>query len=303
MTILDGKLVAAELEEQMGKEILSLKEKTGKVPGLTVIIVGEDPASQIYVRNKDRMAASLGVNSHIIRMSEDVGEAAIIAEINRLNNDDDVDAVLVQLPLPARYDTWKILDYLDPSKDVDRFHPANIGMISVNRTKIYPCTPFGILKILERYNINLSGKHAVVVGRSFIVGKPMAAMLTNLDATVTLCHSKTSNLGEIIRQGDVVVAAIGKPGFVTADMVKDGAILIDVGMNYLESEADVMALCEEDQIKKFRKRGYGITGDIHKDAFKKSSYYTPVPGGVGLTTVTMLMYNTIQLFKQRRGIS
>jgi len=248
------------------------------------------------------MAAKLGLNSQVLRLDKDVSSQTLIDEIEKLNRADDVDAVLVQLPLPGKLNTWEILDYLSPVKDVDRFHPLNLGMVLLNRANIFPCTPFGILKILKRYKIKTAGMNAVVVGRSFIVGKPIASMLTNLNATVTICHSKTGSLKGSLKNADLVVSAIGKAGIISADMVKKGVVLIDVGMNYLDKEADVLKYCDEDQVAKFRKKGYGITGDIHKDAFKKASYYTPVPGGVGPMTVTMLMYNTVQLFKQKNKI-
>jgi methylenetetrahydrofolate dehydrogenase (NADP+)/methenyltetrahydrofolate cyclohydrolase len=295
-------MVSKEIEARLKDEILSLKEKTGKVPGLTVIIVGENPAAKIYVRTKERMATKLGINSHVLRLDKEVASQTLIDEIEKLNRDDDVDAVLVQLPLPGNLNTWEILDHLSPGKDVDRFHPLNLGMIILNRANIFPCTPFGILKILRRYKIDPAGMNAVVLGRSFIVGKPIAGMLTNKNATVTVCHSKTKDLKESLKNADLVVSAIGKPGIITADMVKEGAVLVDVGMNYLDKKADVLKYCDQEQIGRFAKKGYGITGDIHKDAFKKASYYTPVPGGVGPMTVTMLMYNSVQLFKQKNKI-
>jgi len=302
MAILDGTLVSAEIEKQVRSEIGMIKEKTGKVPGLAVLIAGDNAASQIYVRTKDRLAASLGLNSIVVRLDKDVSQAELIAEIDKLNNDDSVDAVLIQLPLPDKFNAWDILDRLDPSKDVDRFHPVNQGMVLLNRTGIFPCTPFGILKIMNYYKLPIEGKKVAVVGRSFIVGKPIANMLTNLNATVTLCHSKTETIEEEIREADIVIAAIGKAGFVTADMVKDGAVLIDVGMNYLNKEEEVLEFCDKDQLEKFKKRGYAVTGDIHPNAFEKASYYTPVPGGIGPMTGIMLMYNTLQLCKQRRKI-
>ncbi|MGE5340666.1 MAG: bifunctional 5,10-methylenetetrahydrofolate dehydrogenase/5,10-methenyltetrahydrofolate cyclohydrolase [Candidatus Omnitrophota bacterium] len=300
MNILDGKAVSEHIETQIQEEILSIKEKTGKVPGLAVIIVGDNSASQAYVKSKDRLATKLGLNSRVIRLDQHVSPETLTGEIASLNNDDSIDAVLVQLPLPHAFNTWAILDTLDPQKDVDRFHPINQGMVILNRTDIFPCTPFGILKILDHYQVPVAGKHAVIIGRSFIVGKPMAAMMTNRDATVTLCHSKTKDLASIVKTADIVIAAVGKPATVTPEMVKDHAVLIDVGMNYLYQKDEVLKYCTEDQIKKFEKKGYGITGDIHRDAFKKSSFYTPVPGGIGLMTVIMLMVNTLELFKKRR---
>ncbi len=300
MQKLDGKEVSAKIQEEIKKEIEDLKRKTGKVPGLTVVRVGEDPASKIYVRSKDKMAAKLGVHSQVIEFAEDISREKLIRTIRELNEDDNVDAVLVQTPLPEKFDTWEVLDTLSPDKDADRFHPLNLGMVLLNRTNIFPCTPAGILEILDYYRIDVTGMDAVVIGRSFIVGKPAAGMLTNRNATVTICHSRTKDLPGIIKRADLVVAAVGKPGLITADMVKEGAILVDVGINRLDKEEDVVKYCSDIQQKKFVKKGYGICGDIHKDAYEKSSYYTPVPGGVGLMTVAMLMYNTLQLFKNRR---
>ncbi|MFC2155611.1 bifunctional 5,10-methylenetetrahydrofolate dehydrogenase/5,10-methenyltetrahydrofolate cyclohydrolase [Acidobacteriota bacterium] len=300
MQKLDGREVSARIQEKIKKEIEDLKRETGKVPGLTVVRVGEDPASKIYVRTKDKMAARLGVHSQLVEFAEDVSREKLMRTIGELNEDDNVDGVLVQTPLPEKFDTWEILDTLSPEKDADRFHPLNLGMVLLNRANIFPCTPSGILEILDHYQVDVTGMDAVVIGRSFIVGKPVANMLTNRNATVTICHSRTKGLPGIISRADLVVAAVGKPGIITADMVKEGAILVDVGINRLDTEADVMKYCSDIQQKKFVKKGYGICGDIHKDAYEKSSYYTPVPGGVGLMTVAMLMYNTLQLFKNRR---
>ncbi|MCK4762129.1 MAG: bifunctional 5,10-methylenetetrahydrofolate dehydrogenase/5,10-methenyltetrahydrofolate cyclohydrolase [Candidatus Aminicenantes bacterium] len=299
MKKLDGKEVSAKIQEQVKAEIESLKEKTGRVPGLTVVIVGDDPASKIYVRSKDKMAAKLGINSRVIRLDAEVSRQELIGKIKELNEDDEVDGVLVQLPLPGKFDTWDILDHLDPGKDADSFLPAGLGMILLNRSRVFPCTPAGILKILEYYEIDVTGMDVVVVGRSFIVGKPIAAMLTNLHATVTVCHTRTKDLPAVVRRADMVVAAVGKAGIIGPDMVKEGAVLIDVGVNRLNKKEEVERYCTERQQEKFVKKGYGICGDIHKDAYAKSSYYTPVPGGVGLMTVAMLMHNTLQLFKKR----
>jgi methylenetetrahydrofolate dehydrogenase (NADP+)/methenyltetrahydrofolate cyclohydrolase len=302
MKILDGKKVSQEIQEQLKKELVRLKEKTGKVPGLRVILVGDNPASQIYVRSKDKVAVKIGINSSIIRLDKEISKEKLIEEIKRLNEGDNVHAGLIQLPLPDQFDDWEILDFLSPEKDVDRFLPRNLGMLLLKRTHIFPCTPFGILKILDYYNIDVTGMNAVVVGRSYIVGKPMAALLTNRNATVTICHTRTKDLADHIKNADLVVAATGKPGTITADMVKNEAILIDVGSNYLEKKEDVLEYCNESQIKKYEKKGYGITGDIHKKAFEKAAWYTPVPGGVGPMTVTMLMHNTIELFKQQYAL-
>ncbi len=299
MNVLDGKVVSQRLQDQLKEEIDQLKAKTGKVPGLTVVLVGDHPASRIYVKSKEKLALKLGINSKIIRLDQGVSKAELIGVIQQINDDENVHAALVQLPLPDQFDDWEILDHLSPLKDVDRFHPQNLGMLLLNRTDIYPCTPFGILKALDYYNIDVTGMDAVVIGRSFIVGKPIAGLLTNRNATVTICHSRTKDLAHFTKNADLVVAAIGRPGFITPDMIKEDAILIDVGINRLDKREDVLKYCSESQIRKFEKKGYGITGDIHIDAFKKSSWYTPVPGGIGRLTVSLLMHNTLQLYKEQ----
>jgi len=217
-----GKKVSQEIQEQLKKELLLLKKQTGKVPGLRVILVGENPASKIYVRTKDKVASKLGIHSGIIRLDKDISKESLIEEIKKLNEDDNIHAGLIQLPLPDQFDDWEILDYLSPEKDVDRFLPRNLGMLLLKRTHIFPCTPFGIFKILDYYHIDVTGMNAVVVGRSYIVGKPIAGMLTNRNATVTVCHTRTRDLAGHIKNADLVVAAIGKPGVITADMVKKG---------------------------------------------------------------------------------
>lgn len=298
MTELDGKRVSEKVRQDIKEEIAFIKEKTGKTPGLAVIIVGDDPAAKIYVGSKDKAAAELGVRSYVLEFSREVPQEEIIRKINELNEDREVHGVLVQTPLPPEFDAWKVLDTLDPAKDVDCFHPVNLGRVLLGRSRIFPCTPAGIIKILDHYGIDVAGMNAAVIGRSFIVGKPLAAMLTNRNATVTICHSQTKDLPAVVKQADLVVAAVGSPGFVTPAMVRDKAILVDVGINRLDKEENVLQYCSENERKKFFKRGYGICGDIHKDAYGKSSYYTPVPGGVGVMTVTMLMYNTLHLFKE-----
>lgn len=301
MAILDGKEVAKSITQRVKEEVEQIRQRGDRVPGLTVVIVGENPASQIYVGMKNKKAANLGYHSNMIALPENTPEEKIIATIKELNTDDKVDAILVQLPLPSHFNTWKILDHLAPEKDVDRFHPTNQGMIVLNREKVFPCTPSGILQILDYYKIDVTGMNAVVVGRSFIVGKPIAAMLTNRHATVTICHSRTKNLAGITRQADIIVAATGMTGLISEDMIKEGAILIDVGQNTLEKEEDVLRYCNEKEQKKFPKKGYGITGDIDIRAFEKASHYTPVPGGIGPMTVAMLMENTLELYKNRIG--
>jgi methylenetetrahydrofolate dehydrogenase (NADP+)/methenyltetrahydrofolate cyclohydrolase len=302
MAILDGRKVSREIEQQIKQRAARLKEKTGLAPGLSIVIVGDNLASDIYVKAKDRVAGSLGVKSSVIKLPREVSTAGVVEKIKALNHDDGVDAISVQLPLPDHLNSWDILDHVAPDKDVDRYHPLNMGMVHLNRTDIFPCTPAGILEILDYYGITIAGTNAVVIGKSFIMGKPMASILSNKDATVTLCHEKTGDLERVLRDADLVVSTIGKPGFVTPGMVKEGVVLVDVGINYLTREEDVLMYCEEDQVRKFQDKGYAVAGDIHKDAFKKASYYTPVPGGVGPMTVTMMIFNALRLFEQRRNI-
>ena len=299
--LLDGKLVAAQVEERVKIQVDTLLETTGTRPGLAVVMVGDDPASKVYVNSKNKKAAKLGIRSRVVELPHDVAKNILIKEIQALNTDPEVDAVLVQLPLPEGFETWEILDHLVPEKDVDRFHPVSLGMIMLNRTDIFPCTPAGVLEILDHYKIDVSGMNVVVVGRSFIVGKPLAAMLTNRHATITLCHTRTKNLADIVYRADMVVAAAGRPGIIEASMVKEGAILIDVGTNYLDREEDLLKYGNESHQKRFYKKGYAIVGDIDHRTWEKSSFYTPVPGGVGIMTVAMLMENSLKLFKARRG--
>jgi methylenetetrahydrofolate dehydrogenase (NADP+) / methenyltetrahydrofolate cyclohydrolase len=298
MAVLDGKLVAGKIQLEIGLEIEKLRCERGLVPGLAVIMAGDDPASRSYVNSKSRLAEKLGIRSELVKLPESAAAAEIIGVIEARNSDPLTHAILVQMPLPARLDPWSILDHIRPDKDVDCFHPFNQGLILQNRAVIFPCTPLGVMKILDHYRIDPAGLNAAVVGRSFLVGKPMAAMLANRNATVTLCHSRTVGLAAILREADLVVAAVGKPGFIGADMVKPGAVLVDVGINHIDKEADFDKFCPRSQYEGFKKKGSAITGDIHFQAYAKAAHYTPVPGGVGLLTVTMLMHNTVELCKR-----
>ncbi len=295
--VLDGKKTASRIRKEIKAETERLKEITGKVPGIAVLIVGDDSASEIYVKSKHRTAKKLGFKSELIKLPGDTKLPEIVDSIKTLNKDDSIDAILVQLPLPDGLKTWEVLDNLSLDKDVDCFLPASQGKLVLGLSEVSPCTPMGIIKILDDYEIEIAGKEVVVVGRSFIVGKPMASLLTHRNATVTICHSKTKDIKSHLLRADIVVAALGKPCFVTKDMVKEGAVLIDVGINYIDNKEDAKKMCLPEEFEKFEGRGYAITGDIHPEAFEKSKAYTPVPGGVGATTVTMLMYNTLQLFK------
>lgn len=298
MAILDGKPVADKLQQEIRLEIERLGSERGLVPGLAVIMAGDDPASSSYVNSKTRLAERLGIRSELVKFPESAAAGEIIAAIEARNSDPLTHAILVQMPLPGRLDPWAVLDHIRPEKDVDCFHPYNQGLILQNRAAIFPCTPCGVMKILDHYRIDPAGLNAAVVGRSFLVGKPMAAMLANRNATVTLCHSRTVGLGAILRQADLVVAAVGKPGFITADMVKPGAVLVDVGINHIDTQADFDKFCPSSRTEGFKKKGSAIVGDIHFQAYANAAHYTPVPGGVGPLTVTMLMHNTVELCKR-----
>jgi len=296
--ILDGTAIAAEIRAELKTQVESL----GYVPGLTVILIGDDPASAIYVRNKVKACEELGIRSVEIRPEETITTEELLAMIGELNEDDAVDGILVQLPLPKHIDTKKVLDAVSPDKDVDGFHPVNVGRLQTGQDCLTPCTPTGVLEILKRSGISTQGAEAVVVGRSDIVGKPVAAMLTQANATVTICHGRTKDLAAHTRRADILVVAIGKAGFITAEMVKPGAVLIDVGINRVSDAAEVNRFFGDDARRQetFSKRGSVVMGDIVPQAFAVSSAYTPVPGGVGALTIAMLMHNTVKAAKLRR---
>jgi methylenetetrahydrofolate dehydrogenase (NADP+)/methenyltetrahydrofolate cyclohydrolase len=301
--ILDGAVIAAEIKQEVAEEVKALAAR-GIRPGLVVVQVGHVPASDIYVRNKVQTSLDLGLASEHITPADTVSTGEMLDLIAQLNARDDVDGILVQLPLPSQVDTKRLLEAVSPDKDVDGFHPINAGRLQAGRPALAPCTPAGIIEILKRSGIPIAGKHAVVVGRSDIVGKPAALLLLHENATVTICHSRTQNLVQITRQADILVAAIGRPGFITADMVTPGATLIDVGMNRVDTreEFDRFFAGNAKREATFAKRGSTIIGDIHPAAFEVSGAYTPVPGGVGLLTIAMLMANTLRAAKLRRGL-
>ena len=285
MQILDGTVVAAHIKSQLKEEIEKLKATGGKIPHLAVIIVGNNPASEAYVGNKVRTCEEIGFGSTLLRFSTDITEAELLNEIKKLNDNDSVDGILVQLPLPAHISDNRVIDTIDPAKDVDGFHPITQGRMVLGLPSFLPATPYGILLMLEYYNIDVTGMNCVVVGRSNIVGTPMALLLSRNgkpgNATVTICHSKTRNLKEITQKADLIVAAIGRPKFITADMVKEGAIVIDVGINRIDDPT--------------RKSGMRLVGDVDYDnVAPKCSYITPVPKGVGPMTICGLMKNTLE---------
>ncbi|MBB5317274.1 bifunctional 5,10-methylenetetrahydrofolate dehydrogenase/5,10-methenyltetrahydrofolate cyclohydrolase [Tunturibacter empetritectus] len=302
--ILDGVAIAAQIKAEVAAEVQALSAR-GITPGLAVILVGEEPASQIYVRTKVKTCGELGIFSEMITPPESITTDEMLALVACLNAREDIDGVLIQLPLPKHVDTKRLLEAVAPDKDVDGFHPVNVGRLQSGQPGLAPCTPAGILEILRRSGLPVAGQNAVVVGRSDIVGKPTGVMLLNASATVTVCHSKTVDLGRFTREADLLVAAIGRPGFITAEMVKPGATLIDVGINRITDAAEVEEFFPGDPARAaaFAKRGSVVVGDIHPDAFAVSGAYTPVPGGVGALTIAMLMQNTVAAAKLRRGIS
>lgn len=278
--IIDGKKVSLEVRDEIKKECDVFVKDTGIRPGLAVVIVGEDPASKVYVRNKNRACDEVGFKSEVYELPEDTKEEELLSLIDKLNGDETIHGILVQLPLPRHISEKKVIERIDPKKDVDAFHPYNVGKIMLGEAVFLPCTPAGIMKLLEKYSIDIKGKKCVVVGRSNIVGKPMALLLLEKNGTVTVCHSKTADLEDEIKKADILVVAIGKPKFVTADMVKPGAVVIDVGINRLENGK--------------------LAGDVDFDTVSEiASYITPVPGGVGPMTITMLLQNTLKAAKAR----
>ncbi|CAN5348271.1 bifunctional methylenetetrahydrofolate dehydrogenase/methenyltetrahydrofolate cyclohydrolase FolD [soil metagenome] len=305
--ILSGKVIADAIKAEVAAEVAELLKTHAFSPGLTVVRVGEDPASSVYVGSKVKTAEELGIVSEHLHFPAETSQAEIIAVVERLNERDDVDGILVQLPLPKHIDEREILERIDPEKDVDGFHPINAGRLTQGYPALAPCTPAGVIEILKRSGIEIAGKHAVIVGRSNIVGKPMAMLLLKENATVTICHSRTADLPSITRQADILVAAIGRAGFIKAEHIGAGATVIDVGINNVSDREFATELFSAEDIDKrlatIEKRGFTLVGDVNpKDAVEKAANFTPVPGGVGLLTVAMLMKNTVEAAKMRRRI-
>lgn len=294
--MLDGKSVAAALRAEVAADVKTLWDEVGVVPGLTVLLVGEPLASQVYVRNKARAAEKAGIRSRVQRMPASSTTAEVLAAVEALNGDPDVHGVLVQLPLPDEVDAGCVLDAIDPRKDVDGFHPDNVGRLAQGRPTFVPCTPAGILELLRRSGIPLEGRRAVVVGRSNIVGKPLATLLLAANATVTVCHSRTADLPAITREADLLVAAVGRKTMITEEHVRPGAVVIDVGIHRVESEAEVRDLFGSDptRLETVRTKGSTLVGDVHPRVREVAGWLTPVPGGVGPLTVAMLLRNTVQ---------
>jgi methylenetetrahydrofolate dehydrogenase (NADP+)/methenyltetrahydrofolate cyclohydrolase len=303
-TILNGSKFRDEIQSELLLQVGDLK-RAGIIPGLAAVLVGEDPGSQIYVRNKVKACEALGLYSEKIVRSKDSTTEELLELVHDLNRNESIDGILVQLPLPAQVDTKQILMAVDPAKDVDGFHPVNVGNLVAGRDGFVPCTPAGIMEILKRSMIPIKGMRAVVIGRSDIVGKPMAMLLLHEHATITICHSRTRDLPAVASEGDILVAAIGKPAFVTGEFIKPGATVIDVGMNRLSTEEEVRRLFHDPTgpMATLQRRGEVLVGDVQpEDARAIAGAFTPVPGGVGLLTIIMLMSNTIQAARLRRGL-
>jgi methylenetetrahydrofolate dehydrogenase (NADP+) / methenyltetrahydrofolate cyclohydrolase len=288
-SVIDGKKISEQIKSEIKGEVIILKEKYSKVPGLAVILVGEDPASQVYVRNKGRACEACGFYSITEKLSADVDEQVLYKKIDELNIDSKINGILVQLPLPKKFNESKVIQLIDPKKDVDGLHPISIGKLVSGLPTFYCCTPYGIQELLKRSNINPAGKHVVVVGRSNIVGKPIANILLQkkewANAVVTITHTGAKDISYYTKQADILIAAVGVPEIIKGNMIKDGAVVIDVGINRVEDSST--------------RNGYRLVGDVeYKTAFEKASFITPVPGGVGPMTIAMLMKNTLQAFKE-----
>jgi methylenetetrahydrofolate dehydrogenase (NADP+)/methenyltetrahydrofolate cyclohydrolase len=301
-TILDGNKIAAEIRAEVAAEVREMAA-AGLRPGLAVVLVGHNPASEIYVRGKVKSCEEVGIYSEKLTPPETISTPELLDLVLELNRRDEIDGILVQLPLPPQVDSKKILMAVDPAKDVDGFHPVNVGFLSTQRPGLVPCTPAGVMEILKRSNIPVASQEAVVVGRSDIVGKPTAMLLINSNATVTVCHSKTRDLPAVCRRADILVAAIGRAGMITRDFVKPGATVIDVGMNKVTDEAEFERLFAGNAKREesFRSKGSTLVGDAHPNVAEVAGAITPVPGGVGPLTIAMLMANTVKAAKMRRG--
>ncbi len=305
-TILDGKATAEAIKAEVAKSVERLKREFNVQPCLAVVRVGEDPASEVYVNSKVATSEALGIKSEHHHLSDDISQNELLTVVRSLNEREDVDGILVQLPLPKHIDEGLIIETINAEKDVDGFHPVNVGRLSLGQPALAPCTPAGIIELLDRNNIEISGANACVIGRSNIVGKPMAQLLLQRNATVTICHSRTKNLADVTNQADILIAAIGRAGFVRAEHIKHGAVVIDVGMNKVTSDEEAKDFFGEEAEKRIaaiKKRGFTLIGDVHQaEADKIAGMRTPVPGGVGLLTVAMLMKNTITAACRRREI-
>ncbi len=305
--MIDGKTVADAIKREVADEVRRFKETARVAPTLGAVLVGDDPASAVYVRNKVRACKEVGITSRQLVLRDSISREELLGVISELNDDSQLDGILVQLPLPKQLDDWLVIEAIDPAKDVDAFHPTNVGLLAMGRPRFVPCTPAGIIELLVRNQIEIAGANACVVGRSQIVGRPVASLLLQRHATVTVCHSKTRDLPSVTRQADILVAAMGKPAFIRGEFIKPGATVIDVGVNRLtdaDQARDFFGSEAAKRIAAIAEKGYTLVGDVHPaEADLVAGRRTPVPGGVGLLTVAMLMKNTLQAAKWRRGLS
>ena len=299
--ILDGNAIRDQIYGELSEQIAHLRS-AGIRPGLAAVLVGDNPASQLYVKSKMAACEKLGLESFLLRPPATVSTAELLKVVEELNCRDDVDGILVQMPLPKQVDAKRILDAVHPAKDVDGFHPINVGHLVSGRPALVACTPSGVMEILRRSGIAMEGANAVVMGRSDIVGKPMALLLMHANATVTICHSKTRNLPEVVRRADIVVAAMGKAAMVTGDYIRPGATVIDVGQNVITDRAEAQRIFAEfpEKLEAYAKKGSILVGDVHPEVIKIAGAFTPVPGGVGPLTIAMLMSNTVRAARERR---
>jgi methylenetetrahydrofolate dehydrogenase (NADP+)/methenyltetrahydrofolate cyclohydrolase len=304
---LDGRAVADQIKREVAEEVRRLLAEHGLKPCLAAVLVGDDDASAVYVRNKVRACAEVGISSDQRVLPATTTTEELLALISELNRREEVDGILVQLPLPKQIDEALIIEAVDPAKDVDGFHPTNVGLLAIGRPRFIPCTPAGIIELLERNNIEIAGANACVVGRSQIVGRPVASLLLQRHATVTICHSRTRDLPSVTRQADILVAAIGRAAFIRSDYLKPGCTVIDVGVNKVTDVNEAKAMFGNEagkRLEAIKQRGYTLVGDVHpEEADRVAARRTPVPGGVGLLTVAMLMRNTLQAAKLRRELS
>ena len=301
---LEGKTLADKIKEEVKEEVAHVLKTYGQGPGLVGILVGDDRSSKVYLRTKERISEKLGIRSEILKFPEDTEAPFLKSKIEYLSQKEEVDGILVQLPLPSSLNAHEIITSIHPDKDVDGFHPFNLGKLLLKQDGLKPCTPMGIIELLKFRNIAIEGKRVIIVGRSIMVGKPLAAMMTNENGTVTICHTKTKNLPQVASEADILVAALGRGALITPEFVKPGAVVVDVGISSLTDKFKVEELFGKDEKREedLKKKGYTIIGDVHPEVIEKAEYLTPVPGGVGLLTVAMLMRNTLEAFKRRRNL-
>lgn len=305
--LLFGGPVASQIKQEVAEDVAQIRAEHGVIPLLAAVRVGDDPASALYVKSKMKACAELGINSEHIERPSSISADELLSIVSELNARDDVDGILVQLPLPAQIDERSVIESIMPQKDVDGFHPINVGKLALGQPSLVPCTPLGIVELLNRSGIGLSGSHACIVGRSKIVGRPLAQLLLQNDATVTICHSRTKNLEEITQRADILVAAIGRPGFIGKSHIRPGATVVDVGINRISDPDQAEKLFGDDleaRLETIKRRGYTVVGDVNPaEADVVAGARTPVPGGVGLLTVAMLMRNTVQACRSRRDLA